>query len=104
MLSTYLFLNSIKYIDSAFYSCINTLRGQEGLIQIAKIISEMLQNSNFTNKFETQNDYSIGCIRKIYGLKLEQILTAEEVALNEINAVTDDPLIFKNEQILKDVD
>jgi len=56
----------------------------------------MLQNSNFTNKFETQNVYSIGSIRKIYEPKLEQILTAEEVAINEINAATDDPLIFKN--------
>lgn len=98
-----LFLDSIQAIDAAFYECVSEVRGQWGQFFIAKTFSKLMKHSSFINKTDTQNDYSIRCIPQLYGPKFESILNMKQLIIMEMNAPTDNPLIFKNEQISPDV-
>jgi len=94
-----LFLNSVGALESAFLDCIQEVRKQEGQKDIAKILLSFLYNSPFTNRNNVQDDYSIRCLPQIIGPKLELILSQAKVVERELNAVTDNPLIFLNEEI-----
>ena len=98
-----LFLNSIEAIDSAFYENIQQVRGQIHQKTVAKIILEALKDSPFINRSDVQNDYSIRCLPQIFGPRFESIFDQYEKIKREISAITDNPLIFRGEEICSDV-
>ena len=51
-----------------------------------------------------QNDYCLRCLPQIFGPKLEIILSLRSIMENELNAATDNPLVFKDDEISADVD
>jgi histidine ammonia-lyase len=67
------------------------------------MISRFFINSPFINHESTQNDYCIRCIPQIFGPKLEAIKNVYGNIQKELNAVTDNPLIFRNDEISPDV-
>ncbi|OGN64869.1 MAG: hypothetical protein A2888_00990 [Chlamydiae bacterium RIFCSPLOWO2_01_FULL_28_7] len=98
-----LFLSSVRGIDTAFNECIQNVRGHQGQSQIASIISKGIENSPFINKDGVQDDYCIRCIPQIFGSKAQIILGQKSVIANELNAATDNPLLFCNDEISSDV-
>ncbi|NGX27853.1 MAG: Histidine ammonia-lyase [Candidatus Anoxychlamydiales bacterium] len=98
-----LFYNSIGAVDAAFYDSIHTVRNQKGQKDIANIIKKFFVNSPFIDINDVQNDYCIRCIPQILGPKLEIMMSLFDIINNELNAITDNPLIFKNEEISSDV-
>jgi histidine ammonia-lyase len=98
-----LFLNSVKAVDAAFCTSIQQVRRQPGQEKISQIFSRVLRNSPFVDHTGVQNDYCIRCLPQILGPKIELIENVSPNVLNEINAITDNPLIFKNEEISSDI-
>ena len=81
----------------------NEIRKQSGQIQTAKEISSILNGSNlFANKKEhVQDPYSFRCIPQVHGATKDSLNHFETVIENEINAVTDNPTIFvEQDQII----
>ena len=98
-----LFLNAAGAIEGAFTQSIQQVRGQIGQTMIAEILISHLKGSPLINKMEIQNDYCIRCLPQILGSKIELILEQGVKIDAELNAVTDNPLIFLNEEISSDV-
>jgi histidine ammonia-lyase len=98
-----LFLNATCAIDAAFSECVQHVRGQKGQSFIAKHLSNFFKNSPFVDRSGVQQDYCIRCIPQILGPKFEIILEQETKILQEMNAVTDNPLIFEGDAISADV-
>ncbi len=79
-----------------FNAKIHKVRNQKGQIQIAKKIRQLLKGSEIASskKVQTQDPYSFRCIPQVYGASYEVFDKAQDIIENEINAVTDNPLIF----------
>jgi len=98
-----LFLNSARVIDTAFNKCIHSVRKHQGQSLIASILSDYIKDSPFVDQKNIQDDYCIRCIPQIFGAKIQIILTQKNILSNELNAATDNPLLFCNEEISGDV-
>jgi histidyl-tRNA synthetase len=97
-----LLLSGVDTVKDAFTESINDIRGQEGQTIIAKKLTQLLEKHK-SNPETIQNDYSIRCLPQILGPLYEEIGKSKKILCNEMNAVTDNPLIYKNEEISKDV-
>lgn len=96
-----LFLNTVDAVDAAFHPPIHQVRQQRGQQVVAKILQTYLSKPSGK---EVQNDYSIRCLPQILGPKLEAIIDQREKIEKELNAVTDNPLLFSEEEISPSVD
>lgn len=95
-----LYLNAVNAVDAAYYEMMQTVRFQKGQIWIAEWLFPFLERGE---SHEVQNDYSIRCLPQILGPKIELILEQRAKIENELNAITDNPLIFRGQEISKDV-
>ena len=64
---------------------------------------DLLKESPLIDRTGVQDDYCIRCLPQILGPKLEMILESAARIENELEAVTDNPLIFRGEEISGDV-
>lgn len=82
-----------------FTSSVNEIRKQHGQIQVAKDIHALLNDSELIkqHKQHVQDPYCIRCIPQVHGASLDALQYAEEIVTREINAVTDNPTIFPDE-------
>lgn len=78
---------------------VNQIRRQEGQIETAKKIRELLSESEICAlpKQHVQDPYSFRCIPQVHGASKDTIDYATLIAEREINAVTDNPTIFPDE-------
>ncbi len=79
---------------------IHSLRPYKGQLETAKKIREILQDSEILNmreKERVQDCYSLRCIPQVHGAIKETLYFVREILNKEINAVTDNPLIFPEE-------
>ena len=85
-----------------FTSSVNAIRNQKGQIEVAKFIFETLQGSQLIvqEKIHVQDPYSFRCVPQVHGASLDAINYAEEIITREINAVTDNPTIFPDEDLI----
>jgi len=81
---------------------IHAIRKQKGQIETAKNILNLLADSKLMNadKIHVQDPYSFRCIPQVHGATLEVIEQFEKIFVNEINAVTDNPNIFVEEDLI----
>jgi len=98
-----LFLNSVQAIDAAFLQSIQKVRGQKGQKKIAEVLLSSLKGSPFIDRQGVQNDYCIRCLPQILGPKLDMISSVISPITKELNAVTDNPLIYRDDEISSDV-
>lgn len=82
-----------------FTPSVNKIRNQEGQISVAKEISKILEGSELIrqHKEHVQDPYCLRCMPQVHGASLDAIRYAEEIVTREINAVTDNPTIFPEE-------
>lgn len=71
---------------------------------VAKTILELLKgseiNQSHVNCTRVQDPYSLRCQPQVMGACLQQINHAGNILINEANAVTDNPLVFNNGDII----
>lgn len=99
-----LFLNAVGATKAAFNQNIQEVRDQKGQEKVAEILSRHFASSPFVDPENVQDDYCIRCLPQILGPKIEIILEQQIKIERELNAVTDNPLFFENEEITPDVD
>ncbi len=81
---------------SPLFEGIHQQRKQAGQISAASSIRQWLEESEITNKKKEnlQDPYSFRCAPQVHGATRDVIGYARIIANNEINAVTDNPLVF----------
>jgi histidine ammonia-lyase len=84
--------------DSPFDPRISALRGQPGQSEIAAVYRALLEGSAIRASHidcdRVQDPYSLRCQPQVMGACLDHLRFAAGVIGNEINAVTDNPLVF----------
>jgi histidine ammonia-lyase len=85
-----------------FSVSVNAIRKQNGQIKTAEIIRELLNGSEIIShaKAHVQDPYSFRCIPQVHGASYDAIEYAAQILENEINAVTDNPTIFPEEDLV----
>ncbi len=87
-------------ITGAYDERIHLLRGHPGQIACAENLRKLLAGSGRSGAAvpgKVQDAYSIRCIPQIHGASRDAISYVERAVAREINAVTDNPLIFPDE-------
>jgi histidine ammonia-lyase len=79
-----------------FDELVHLVRGQKGQIHTAQQIQQLLADSQLAvqPKTQVQDPYSFRCIPQVHGASYDAIVHASTIVELEINAVTDNPLIF----------
>lgn len=98
-----LFLESVHAVDAAFAAPIHHVRGQWGQNWVASLLHKQIKSSALIDTKGIQNDYCIRCIPQILGPKIELLLTSAGWIEAELDAVTDNPLIFKGDELGSDI-
>lgn len=85
-----------------FHALLHQLRPHNGQAETAKKILEILKGSEIAGKLKTQvqDPYSFRCIPQVHGASKDALSYAEQVVTTEINAVTDNPNIFPEEDMI----
>lgn len=85
-----------------FMACSHEIRRQKGQLACAAEIYELLKDSPLQQheKQHVQDPYSFRCVPQVHGASLDAIRCAEEIFTNEINAVTDNPNVFPEDDLI----
>lgn len=82
---------------------VHAVRGQPGQIKAAEMLRHVLTDSSeiakdHENCEKVQDPYSLRCQPQVMGAVLDQIEHASGILVREANGVTDNPLVFSEEQ------
>ena len=88
---------------SPFDERVHKIRGHQTQIDTAKMYRDLLEDTSEISKSHknctrVQDPYSIRCQPQVMGACLSQIRNSAQTLLTEANGVTDNPLIFVDEQ------
>jgi len=85
-----------------FNELIHYMRPHKGQIVTANRMTELLEGSQLIarHKEHVQDPYSFRCIPQVHGASKDTIEYVKKVFKTEINSVTDNPNIFKNEDLI----
>jgi histidine ammonia-lyase len=89
--------------DAPFDPRIHRLRGQPGQIEVAAALARLMAGSEIRRSHlegdeRVQDPYSLRCQPQVMGAVLDQLRYAAGVIGREINAVSDNPLVFADTQ------
>jgi histidine ammonia-lyase len=89
----------------AFDERIQAVRGQLGQAASAAVLRELLADSEIRESHRhgdprVQDPYSLRCMPQVHGPVLDAIDFAASVVGRELNAATDNPLVFENGELL----
>ncbi|MFS0673239.1 histidine ammonia-lyase [Ornithinibacillus sp. 179-J 7C1 HS] len=93
-------MEGLNGIIDAFDADIHRVRGHQEQMDVAERIRVMLQDSDLITsqgEVRVQDAYSLRCIPQVLGACWQTFHYAEEKLTTEINAVTDNPLIFSED-------
>lgn len=100
-LSLSMTMEALEGVIDAFDPKVHIARGQLGQIEVSKKIISYLENSNnVTRQGEkrVQDAYSLRCAPQVHGAILDAFKHVLDILNREMNAVTDNPLIFLDEK------
>jgi histidine ammonia-lyase len=92
-------MEGLNGIIDAFEADLHHVRGHQEQIEVAERMRQILQDSRLTTsqgEMRVQDAYSIRCIPQVLGACWQTLHYAKEKLTTEINAVTDNPLIFSD--------
>jgi len=92
---------ALNGITDAYDEKVHLVRGQEGQINAAKNLLNILQGSKNTTRqgeLRVQDAYALRCVPQIHGASKDCIKFVKEKVEIELNAATDNPLIFVDEE------
>jgi len=82
-----------------FAANVNEIRNQVGQIRVAAWFRKQLEGSQIMEqaKAHVQDPYSFRCIPQVHGASLDTTDHAAQIVTREINAVTDNPTVFPDD-------
>jgi len=85
-----------------FYDSVHQVRHHQGQIDTAQNVRELLQDSELIArpKEHVQDPYSFRCMPQVHGASKDSLTHVAKVVENEMNAVTDNPTIFPDEDVI----
>ncbi|MEI7595543.1 MAG: histidine ammonia-lyase [Bacteroidota bacterium] len=85
-----------------FYDGVHQIRNHSGQIETANRFRQLLAGSEIIKqtKKHVQDPYSFRCIPQVHGASKDAITYVASVFFDEINAVTDNPTIFPDEDLV----
>lgn len=95
-------MEALRGIIDAYDDRVHQVRGQIGQIQVASDVRDILKGSqNITRQGEerVQDAYSIRCSPQVHGATLDALEFVKSKVEIEMNAVTDNPIIFTDDDI-----
>jgi histidine ammonia-lyase len=98
-------LEALKGTPTAFDVRIHDARGQDGQSVSAALLRTLLHNSPLRDSHRdgdprVQDAYALRCMPQVHGPVLDAIRFAEGLIGRELNAATDNPLVFANGELL----
>ncbi len=98
-------LEALLGTPAAFDARIHDARGQAGQAESAALLRTLLANSPIreshrVNDPRVQDAYALRCMPQVHGPVLDAIVFAEGVIGRELNAATDNPLVFDDGTML----
>lgn len=96
-LSLSLTMEALHGIKKAFDPRVHEIRNQDGQMVVAKEVLGLLKNSTYikdTDGHRVQDAYSIRCAPQVHGASWDAMMHVKKIVENEMNAVTDNPIIF----------
>lgn len=97
-IATALSMEALCARSGAMDSRLHKARGQVGQIEVARELSDLVKGSSFIDSVDkVQDAYSIRCAPQVLGAVRDTIQYVESVINRELNAATDNPLIFEPE-------
>ena len=98
-------LEALKGTPVAFDERIQSVRGQLGQAASAAVLRELLADSEIRESHRhgdnrVQDPYSLRCMPQVHGPALDAIDFAAGIVSREINAATDNPLVFEDGTLL----
>lgn len=91
---------ALNAITKAYDHKVHDLRGHEGQKESARTLLKILEgskNAKDVQPTKVQDPYTLRCIPQIHGASRDAIKYVYDAVSREINAVTDNPLIFVDE-------
>jgi histidine ammonia-lyase len=96
-IATALSMEALASCSAALDDRIHQVRKQTGQINSAKTIRELVTGSSLLDStIKVQDAYSLRCAPQVHGAVRDTILFVKELVQKEINAATDNPLIFED--------
>ena len=92
-------LEALNGTTSAFDERIHALRPHPRQMDCARYLREILEGSEFVRGFDpanVQDAYTLRCMPQVHGACRDAVAYADWLLKLELNAVTDNPLIFQN--------
>jgi len=94
-------LEAMLGCGSAFDDRIHSARGQLGQIEVAKNVRDYIDGSNLINSTDrVQDAYSLRCAPQVQGVARDSLQFIQQIISREINAATDNPLLFEEKVAL----
>lgn len=97
-------LEALQGSLNPFDDRIHQVRPHPGQISVAQNVRQLLANSEIheshRNCGKVQDPYSLRCVPQVHGATRDAIEYARKVLEIEVNSVTDNPLVFENEDII----
>lgn len=94
---------ALEGVACAFDPRIHEVRGHKGQIDVAReVLSNLTQSAYTTRQSEkrVQDAYSLRCAPAVHGASLDALRHARDVVEIEMNAVTDNPIVFSDSDVL----
>lgn len=93
-------MEALMAVPTAFDPRIHQVRNHRGQILVAKYIRNLVNGSTLiSSKNRVQDAYSLRCAAQVQGTLFDALETTKRTFEDEINAATDNPLIFGDEVI-----
>ncbi len=93
-------LEALKGITTAFDKKVHEVRGQRGQMAAARNMLRLVSGSELTTEqgqIRVQDAYTLRCIPQIHGASRDAIQYVVEKISVELNAATDNPIVFADE-------
>lgn len=90
-------VEGLRGIPKAYDEKVHKVRNHPGQAKVARILQELLEGSQLTTnpgELRVQDAYALRCIPQVHGASLDALDYVAAVVERELNAATDNPLIF----------
>lgn len=102
-ISTSLTVEALKGITDAYDPRLHQVRPHSGQIKTAENLLNILKGSKLTTKqgeIRVQDAYTLRCVPQIHGASKDAVQYVIDKINIEINAVTDNPIIFPDDEVV----
>ncbi len=97
-------LEALRGTDQPYQALVHEARGQAGQARVAANLRALLEGSKIlpshTDCEKVQDPYSLRCVPQVHGAARDAVAFVRDVLTREINAATDNPLVFASGEVI----